>query len=132
MTTETIEILTALADASKNFDWAKQTGKTQNDLIRAIHLAVVHGGDLKRSLRNDSPVRFKVAGRGGTFPFDQLRHDHAWPATSDDAALLTYVPGGGNVAIELVAQSRRAITPARWASFGWTVVEIDGEEVAHG
>ena len=134
MNTETIETLAALREASKQFDWAKQTGPAQNELIRAIHLAVVHGQQLERRQDMDNPVRFTVAGKAGRFPFDMLRHDHAWPASSDDAINLAWDghAKGVNITIELVAQARRAITPARWASFGWTVTHIAGQEVTHG
>jgi hypothetical protein len=129
MNTETIETITALAEASKSFDWAKQTGPAQNELIRAIHLVVVHGKELERRQRLDSPTRFVVKGRG-VFPADMLRHDHCWPVDGDINRVTDPTVKLGDrkdVTVTLCAQARRCITPARWASFGWVVTEIDGE-----
>jgi hypothetical protein len=75
----------------------------------------------------DQPCRFTVKGRG-TFPADMLRHDHCWPV---DGAInhVTYPQTSYprvDVTVTLCAQSARRITPARWASFGWIVTDIDG------
>ena len=92
---------------------------------------IIAEAEARRRAYYEEPVRFTVKGRCGTFPFDMLRHDRCYPATSDDAANLTYVFGGGSgrLAIELVAPKRSCITPGRWASFGWTVTDIGGEEL---
>lgn len=77
----------------------------------------------------DQPCRFIVKGRG-VFPADQLRHDRCWPVDGDINAVTNCLLAlGSPYEVVLCAQSRRAITPARWASFGWTITEIDGEEV---
>lgn len=126
MNTDTIEALATLAEASKSFDWAKQTGPAQNELIRAIHLAVVHGKELERRQRLDSPTRFTVRGRGG-FPMDMMRHDHCWPVDGEYMHIARSDGTKDEYSVTLCAQARRHITPARWASFGWTVTEIDGQ-----
>lgn len=73
----------------------------------------------------EETARFTVRGTG-MFPAGMLSHDHAWPATEIDAARMMHT---GQRRVELVVQKLRLITPGRWKSFGWTVVEIDGEEV---
>lgn len=58
----------------------------------------------------------------GSFPFDMLRYDHAFPASELDSGrmidkdhrqvrLSTHSAHGGSEASKL-----------RWASFGWTVI----------
>lgn len=84
--------------------------------------------------KDDQPCRFTVKGRG-LFPADQLRHDHCWPVDGDINRVTDPTVRLGDrkdVTVVLCAQSRRHITPARWASFGWIVTEIDGEEVIRG
>lgn len=78
----------------------------------------------------DEPARFTVRGKG-IFPADMLRHDHCWPVDGDINCISNpNLIGRGNYAtIVLCAQSRRGITPNRWASFGWAVTEIDGDMV---
>ena len=81
----------------------------------------------------DEPARFTVAGRG-IFPADMLRHDHCWPVDGDMNRVTDPTVRLGqdkDTMVVLCAQSRRRITPARWASFGWTVIDIAGEPT-HG
>lgn len=59
-------------------------------------------------------VQITVEG-SGTFPLDMLRYDCAYPKTSDDVSAMR---GNGKRQVILIA---RAMTPARWASFGWRV-----------
>jgi hypothetical protein len=63
-----------------------------------------------------------------SFPFDMLRYDSAWPATSTDAAILEqmtrnrggfYVAGRRKTAT-LNLRCYGKPTPDRWASFGWS------------
>ena len=74
-------------------------------------------------MRNfDKPFAFTVTGKG-RFPIDMLRHDMAHPA---DAVASEAITGTGVRDVELVAMKRRYITPARWASFGWSISsEVD-------
>lgn len=60
---------------------------------------------------------FTVEG-SGPFPWDMLRYDGAWPTTSEDVQKLH---GTGRRRIHL--SSAQGPTHARWASFGWKVVE---------
>ena len=67
-------------------------------------------------------VRFKVDGIGD-FPFDMLRYDACYPATSEDASRLSERPSG-LYRIGLIAHtSLGAPTVGRWNSFGWRVVK---------
>jgi hypothetical protein len=67
-------------------------------------------------------VTFDVEGKG-SFPIDMLRYDLCWPATGEDSSMIEAV-----VHPRLTRQIRmRGLKPptvARWASFGWTVVEV--------
>jgi hypothetical protein len=67
-----------------------------------------------------------------SFPMDMLRYDSAWPATSDDAAILAQMMQDGGVLHEtdsagafhrvtatLNLRCYGKPTPDRWASFGW-------------
>jgi hypothetical protein len=64
----------------------------------------------------------------GDFPYDMLRYDLAWPATGGDSALIGYNNKTSVRRIEL--RSLKLPTIARWASFGWKVVAVNGERVA--
>lgn len=72
-------------------------------------------------------TEFEVNGRG-PFPVDMLRYDMCWPKSGDDAAKL--VSSDEDRASRGVRTVRmlaiRKPTCGRWASFGWTVVTIDG------
>lgn len=70
------------------------------------------------------PASFTVTGRGD-FPFDMLRHDRCFPATSEDAAKLERPDSPTQRAIRLIASTYAEITPDRWESFGWKVHDID-------
>jgi hypothetical protein len=71
---------------------------------------------------------FRVKG-AGHFPIDMLRYDAAHPRTSDDAASVAATPADWPGAREIELIRREATkrnckpTAARWASFGWRVVE---------
>ena len=69
---------------------------------------------------------YTVEGRG-TFPFDMLRYDRAWPATETDAGILTRHNNRGRTETGEYKVKLHALdegTPARWNSFGWRVVPI--------
>lgn len=72
-------------------------------------------------------VVFTVAGRG-RFPVDMLRYDECFPVNGDSAAAIgvTREEEGRSAPVRKVRLlTRRAsgYTAARWASFGWTVLE---------
>jgi len=69
--------------------------------------------------------RFKVKG-DGAFPFDMLRYDDCYPANSEAVRGMESQSYEGNRIVELL--SSHAPTAARWASFGWHVVEVEGGE----
>jgi hypothetical protein len=57
-----------------------------------------------------------------------LRHDQAWPWSTDDVLKLANVdlarPGTPESTITLL--SNMPPTPARWATFGWRVTMLNG------
>lgn len=62
---------------------------------------------------------YYVTGRG-SFPFDMLRYDACWPASSDDASNMdSHYERGNTRSIRMF--SNREPTIARWASFLWAV-----------
>lgn len=122
-----IEVLKELKEADRSYNWAKPK-VNQYALQRAVHLATLQVDALELANINDAPIRFTVKGHG-IFPADQLRHDRCWPVDGDLNRVTDPTVRLGeekNVTVTLCAQSRRHITPQRWASFGWTVTEIDG------
>lgn len=69
--------------------------------------------------------RFVVKGIAA-FPFDMLRYDQCWPAGSEDVNKLFNDLFAKREMRELTLCSHYAPTPARWSSFLWHVVSIDG------
>lgn len=67
----------------------------------------------------DDPHTFIVEGRG-EFPFDMLRHSSAYPADTTSAMMLGRTD---RRRIALRGGPLRHISPERWASFGWPIVE---------
>lgn len=77
-------------------------------------------------------IEFSVVGHG-TFPYDMLRYDMAYPANEAESALLECPwcggkEGAGHRMIRLKSHSYdgnnvKAPTEGRWKSFGWKVVE---------
>lgn len=70
---------------------------------------------------------FKVEGMMGRFPVDMLRYDYCYPTTTEDALEIT---SGDNTASRVTVSLSRSVdrkdiqpTAARWASFGWRLVE---------
>jgi hypothetical protein len=80
----------------------------------------------ERHLRPDEKPRYRysywVSGTG-SFPFDMLRYDSAWPVDTESAAALHYDRESAN------DHRRRSIhlesfsppTIGRWSSFTWSV-----------
>lgn len=70
-------------------------------------------------------TKFKVRGRG-VFPYDMLRYDRCFPDSQIDAAKLDGDIGeGGRRIVTLVQRHdspRPHVTPERWASYGWNVM----------
>jgi hypothetical protein len=62
---------------------------------------------------------FYVRGRGD-FPFDMLRYDCCYPASTDDALKLGETFIWRTICL---AATHGTFTPARWASFGWSANE---------
>lgn len=82
----------------------------------------------ERKAYYEEPTRFTVNGKG-TFPADMLRHDHCYPVDGDINCITDRrLSGGQGVSVVLVAPTRGHITPRRWASFGWIVTDIAGQE----
>lgn len=73
-------------------------------------------------------IDFVVEGTG-KFPLDMLRYDGAWPRTADDAVAIehSFETGGSALARTRIRlqTARPRLTDARWASFGWHLVEVD-------
>lgn len=72
------------------------------------------------------------------FPIDMLRYDCAAPATGEDVSkIMADVYGGHGVRVARIVTLRRFYPvggnpnpeAARWASFGWEVISIDGRRV---
>ena len=120
-------IVTAVAEALRNGlppseDLAAATEALAHVAIDAYETTAAQVTTL------DQPSRFVVKG-ASVFPIDMLRHDHCWPVGGDFNRINFKPLGAGEATIELCAQFARCITPLRWASFGWTVTEIGGQEV---
>jgi len=81
-----------------------------------------------------TPITFTVRG-GIMFPLDMLRHDACYPKSPEDASkLYTMIinqPVNEHFEITLVSHAN-FITPGRWASFGWTVVQCHPYRVTGG
>ncbi len=69
---------------------------------------------------------FTVRGEG-SFPFDMLRYDRAFPQTETDSTRMGWSPRigpHGPREVSLITESS-APTDGRWESFGWTVVRVE-------
>lgn len=62
---------------------------------------------------------FIVSG-AGEFPIDMLRYDACWPASEADSSEIT---SNGLRRVALRHRSLFPLTPGRWNSFGWKIVE---------
>lgn len=55
----------------------------------------------------------------GTFPFDMLRYDNAWPSREDDASAMYPHRDRAKERREVRICTLYSFTPERWQSFGW-------------
>ena len=62
-------------------------------------------------------IEFTVMGRND-FPMDMLRYDLCWPSSERDSTRIS-IPTPRNINLK----GLKTPTAARWASFGWEVVE---------
>jgi hypothetical protein len=67
---------------------------------------------------------FVVEGRGH-FPDDMLRYDVCEYASVLDEGIARSSPDRRRV--KLTYDSKRVLTPARWQSFGWYIVNLKGD-----
>jgi len=88
-----------------------------------------------RSRSRSGPRIFVVeprvrAGLGVTrFPIDMLRYDSCRPLSESDASAIerTFTPHSDGGPIRLIALGvRPRLTPARWLSYGWRVLDQEG------
>jgi len=70
--------------------------------------------------RPSKVYEYYATGRG-SFPFDMLRLDAAWPADSGSAAKIDDWPPEPKKLRSVRLRSYREPTIARWDSFGWSV-----------
>jgi hypothetical protein len=82
--------------------------------------------------------KFVVEG-ASSFPTDMLRYDHCWPATGDDASLISLLQARAHgllvdeddLSVKRITLVRDTETKVqgpevgRWKSFGWEVVGIE-------
>lgn len=57
----------------------------------------------------------------GSFPYDMLRYDAAWPATTDDASKIERYTLGDGKHRSIKLYSYKPPTIERWSSFVWSV-----------
>ena len=69
-------------------------------------------------------VEYKVRGCG-FFPLDMLRYDASWPCDSEAITRMTDHQSD-LYTVRLRTAINRQPTYARWQSFGWRVIEING------
>jgi hypothetical protein len=67
-------------------------------------------------------IEYEVTGTGD-FPADMLRYDLCWPASEADSRSIGAYFGHHVTPRTIKLKGLKTPTPARWASFGWTVVE---------
>jgi hypothetical protein len=65
---------------------------------------------------------FVVTGTS-TFPADMLRYDACWPCDSETVDIIMDAPVKGTIR-RAVLMGTTPPTDARWASFGWRVVNM--------
>lgn len=79
-----------------------------------------------------SKTMYVVTVQGGYgFPIDMLRYDLAWPHTEEDSGKIaaTYGPKSRTGPREIQVIMHREPTIGRWASFGWTVTQVDARRI---
>lgn len=68
-------------------------------------------------------IKATISGRG-PFPFDMLRYDACWPATSGDAQIMGNIPDNHHFTATIetwtfqVRTNKSRFEAERWASFG--------------
>jgi hypothetical protein len=67
-------------------------------------------------------------------PLDMMRYDQCWPWMQEDVSAISSLPqrnGRGNAAKAVSFWMRSAHPPTveRWASFGWSIIEVKKEKV---
>jgi hypothetical protein len=70
--------------------------------------------------RPEALYEYFVSGRG-VFPFDMVRYDSCWPATSEDARKMDWGHMGGHIQRSVKMRSYQEPTIDRWLSFLWSV-----------
>lgn len=75
-----------------------------------------------------SMTEFKVQRMSfGSFPLDMLRYESAWPASVEDSYNIERIVSNHGVRDTVPDITLRTwnvgITPERWMSFGWRVIE---------
>lgn len=70
-------------------------------------------------------TEYKVRG-AGFFPLDMLRYDASWPCDSD--SIVRFGEHQSELyTVRLRTMLNRRPTDARWRSFGWRVIEVNGK-----
>jgi hypothetical protein len=92
--------------------------------MRKIHKDRFIAYALDTSERPRMQYEYFVTGTG-TFPFDMLRYDSAWPISGEDAAKLEWEFANPEHALRkhrsIKLRSYREPTIDRWSSFNWSV-----------
>lgn len=78
----------------------------------------MHTRKMPASERPKVFYEYQVKGHG-SFPIDMLRYDSAWPAKQEEIHLLDSMHLKSRI---VTLRSYSEPTPARWNSFGWSVV----------
>ena len=90
----------------------------------------LHEYIVERATEQDTRYTFRFKVRGsGTFPFDMLRRDGAFPSSELDS--YTIASGASLRVVSLTAHHERKLwlpTFDRWKSFGWHVLTTANEE----
>lgn len=82
-----------------------------------------NGPGVTKTKRAGATIRYTATFEGtGYFPFDMLRFDEAWVATSEGVHKMLPTPSRPATVRRVGVVSYLGFTPARWASFGWTIV----------
>jgi hypothetical protein len=72
-------------------------------------------------------IEFTVESTEGVFPIDMLRYDLCWPATQEDAHRIHDGTTQPRTPRNIKLKGLKLPTFARWRSFGWTVLPMEGE-----
>ncbi len=76
---------------------------------------------------------FIVSGKG-VFPYDMLRYDHCWSGTQDSVIIMCRDSDFNflrHVNISRYVHTKTEMpTIGRWASFGWTVSNVETKKIS--